>query len=44
MNSAGMIHAHSKELAAKTGAVKWFAVLPPKSAKNVIPLPAAAND
>ena len=31
-----LIHAHSKGLAMKAEAEKWFKVLPPKSAKNVI--------
>jgi integrase len=38
-NSPAMIHAHYKGLATKAEAQKWFAVLPPKSAKNVIRLP-----
>jgi integrase len=42
-NSPAMIHAHYKGLATKAEAEKWFKVLPPKSAKNVIRLPAAAN-
>jgi integrase len=40
-NSPAMIHAHYKGLATKTEAEKWFKVLPPKSAKNVIPLKVA---
>jgi len=39
-NSPAMIHSHYKGLATKAEAVKWFAVMPAKSAKNVIPLPA----
>ncbi|MFZ0828250.1 MAG: site-specific integrase [Verrucomicrobiia bacterium] len=39
-NSPAMIHAHYKGLATKADAEKWFKVLPPKSAKNVIALPA----
>jgi integrase len=38
-NSPGMIHAHYKGLATKADAAKWFEVLPPNSAKSVIPLP-----
>jgi len=38
-NSPAMIHAHYKGLATKAEAEKWFAVLPPKSAKNIIRLP-----
>ena len=41
-NSPAMIHAHYKGLATKTEAEKWFAVLPPGSAQNAIPLPAQA--
>ena len=37
-NSPAMIHAHYKGLATKAEAEKWFKVLPPKAAKNVIPL------
>ena len=37
------IHAHYKGLATKAEAEKWFNVLPPKSAKNVILLSAAKN-
>ena len=40
-NSPAMIHAHYKGLATKAEAAKWFYVLPPKSAKNVIQLNAA---
>ena len=40
-NSPQMIHAHYKGLATKTDAKKWFSVLPPKSAKNVIQLTVA---
>ena len=40
-NSPAMIHAHYKGLATKAEAKKWFNVLPPKSAKNVIQLTAA---
>jgi integrase len=40
-NSPAQIHAHYKGLATKTEAKKWFNVRPPKSAKNVIRLPAA---
>ena len=40
-NSPAMIHAHYKGLATKAEAKKWFGVLPPKSAKNVIQLTAA---
>ncbi len=42
-NSPAMIHAHYKGLATKAEAEKWFNVLPPESAKNVIPLPAATR-
>jgi integrase len=38
-NSPAMIHAHYKGLATKADAEKWFAILPAKAAKNVIPLP-----
>jgi hypothetical protein len=38
-----MIHGHYKGLATKTEAEKWFVVLPSKSAKNVIPLPALSG-
>ena len=41
-NSPAMIHAHYKGLATKAEAEKWFAVVPPLSAQNVIPLPATA--
>ena len=41
-NSPAMIHAHYKGLATRAEAEKWFAVLPPNSAKNVIPLAASA--
>jgi len=37
-NSPAMIHAHYKGLATKADAEKWFAVIPPDAAKNVIPL------
>ena len=37
-NSPAMIHAHYKGLATKAEAEKWFNVMPPKSAKNAIPL------
>jgi integrase len=40
-NSPTMIHAHYKGLATKAEAKKWFGVLPPKSAKNIIQLTAA---
>ena len=40
-NSPQMIHAHYKGLATKAEAEKWFNVLPPKSAKNVISLSTA---
>jgi hypothetical protein len=33
-----MIHAHYKGLATKAEAKKWFKVLPPNAAKNVIRL------
>ena len=36
--SPAMIHAHYKGLATNAGAQKWFVVLPPDAAKNVIPL------
>ena len=36
--SPAMIHAHYSGLATKAGTQKWFAVLPPDAAKNVIPL------
>ncbi len=39
-NSPTMVHQHYKGLATKAEAEKWFAVLPPNSAVNVIPLPA----
>jgi integrase len=42
-NSPAMIHAHYKGLATKADAKKWFKILPPKSAKNVIHLKTAAN-
>ena len=42
-NSPAMIHAHYKGLATKAEAQKWFKVLPPKSAKNVIRLNVANN-
>ena len=42
-NSPGMIQAHYKGLATKAEAEKWFNMLPPQSAKNVIPLPLAKN-
>jgi integrase len=42
-NSPAMIHAHYKGLATKAEAEKWFNVLPPDSAKNVIPLKAATD-
>ena len=42
-NSPAMIHAHYKGLATKAEAKKWFKVLPPKSAKNVIHLKTATN-
>jgi integrase len=42
-NSPAMIHAHYKGLATKAEAEKWFAVTPPDSATNVIPLPAASR-
>ncbi len=41
-NSPAMIHAHYKGLATKAEAEKWFAVLPPTFAHNVIPLQAKA--
>ena len=37
-NSPSMVHAHYKGLTTKTEAEKWFNVMPPKSAKNVIQL------
>lgn len=37
-NSPAMIHSHYKGLATKAEAEKWFNVLPPDAAKNVIPL------
>jgi len=40
-NSPAMIHAHYKGLATKAEAKKWFRVLPPKSAKNIIQFTAA---
>lgn len=40
-NSPTMIHSHYKGLATKAEAEKWFKVLPPKAAKNVIPLSVA---
>ncbi len=42
-NSPAMIHAHYKGLATKAEASKWFNVLPPESAKNVIPLSSVTN-
>ncbi len=42
-NSPAMIHAHYKGLATKAEAEKWFNVLPPDAAKNVISLSAAKN-
>jgi integrase len=42
-NSPAMIHAHYKGLATKAEAEKWFNVTPPKAAKNVIRLLAAAK-
>jgi hypothetical protein len=36
--SPAMIHTHYKVLVTKAGAHKWFVVLPPDAAKNVIPL------
>jgi len=38
--SPAMLFRHYKGLATKADAEKWFKVLPPKSAKNVIALPA----
>jgi hypothetical protein len=37
-NSPAMIHAHYKGLATKADADKWFNVLPPDAAENVIPM------
>lgn len=37
-NSPAMIHAHYKGLATKAEAEKWFTVLPPAAASNVVPL------
>jgi integrase len=37
-NSPAMIHAHYKGLATKAEAEKWFNVIPPDAAKNIIPL------
>ena len=37
-NSPAMIHAHYKGLATKADAEKWFNVMPPDAAKNVIQL------
>jgi integrase len=42
-NSPAMIHAHYKGLATKAEAAKWFNVLPPDAATNVIPLSAASR-
>ena len=42
-NSPAMIHAHYKGLATKAEAEKWFAVTPPDSATNVIPLSTIAR-
>jgi integrase len=42
-NSPAMIHAHYKGLATKAEAQRWFNVKPPKSAKNVIALPAVSR-
>jgi integrase len=40
-NSPSMVHQSYKGLATKAEGEKWFNVLPPKSAENVIALPAA---
>jgi hypothetical protein len=42
-NSPAQIHAHYKGLATKAEAKKWFNIRPPKSAKNIIRLPATAK-
>ncbi|MDE3068439.1 MAG: hypothetical protein KGJ60_12955 [Verrucomicrobiota bacterium] len=42
-NSPAMIHAHYKGMATKAEAEKWFNVLPPESARNVIPLADTRN-
>ena len=42
-NTPAMLHTHYKGLATKAEAEKWFAVMPPKNASNVITLPAAAT-
>ena len=42
-NSPAMIYAHYKGLVTKAEAEKWFAVTPPTSAKNIIPLTADAR-
>ena len=38
-----VLHQHYRGLSTKAEAEKWFNVLPPKSARNVIPMPAAKN-
>jgi integrase len=42
-NTPQMVHSHYKGLATSPEAKKWFAVKPPKSAQNVIPLPALSR-
>jgi integrase len=42
-NSPAMIHAHYKGLATKADAEKWFNVIPPGTAKNVIALSTATR-
>ena len=39
-NSPAMLHAHYKELVSEDAAREWFSILPPKSAENVLPMPA----
>jgi integrase len=41
--SPAMLFKHYKGLTTKSEAEKWFAVMPPKTAKNVIPLKAASR-
>jgi len=40
-HTPAMIHAHYKGLATEAEAEKWFSIMPPKSAKNVISLQSA---
>ena len=41
-NSAGMIHAHYKELVRQAEAKRWFGIAPTRP-KNVVPAPEAAR-